>query len=601
MPLPPTLSVPHCIFDHMFDHHPAPQMARLPALTATEADHEAARLASALADIERRERQINTLQAEQVKAVAQYAEGRARLDRVAVWAWGESARRVCAVELADARRVGVHAAESHLNDALALVETAPKVLEKLTEGSVTLQAARAVADELRVVRPELQSAVDRIVAEEVDQVLPARARQVARTRVMEIDPAAAERATAENRRQRFVQVRPSTMVGMASLCAPLPVEQAVACWDALDVHARAARADGDSRTVSQIMADTLVERVTGLTRCTDVPVEVGLVMTDRTLLALDDRPATIPGHGPLPASLARSLAARESTWVRRLVTDPVDDTVTRVETRRRRVEGALRAFVTLRDQRCRGIGCDSKIRDIDHIDDFALGGMTSAGNSSGHCERCHHLEDHAGVTCEAVGCPDPPAPDAEHPPGHDAAAESGRHAAPVLLRWHTPIRRPMVTQAPPALGPGTSTLAQLKQRRRRLLAAKEAAAQPTGAAHRGSEQPMPAQRGPAKPGPVQEEPTQRGSEHPMPAQRGPVQEEPAQPGPAQQEPTQGGPQQPGPAQAGSAQTGPAAPRPGYDQPEGDGGTSAYDGRGTDTAEMADPMFPAVHLGIHDAA
>lgn len=55
------------------------------------------------------------------------------------------------------------------------------------------------------------------------------------------------------------------------------------------------------------MADTLVQRVTGQAQAPEVPVEVHLVMTDRTLLGADDTPARIVGHGPIPASLARSL------------------------------------------------------------------------------------------------------------------------------------------------------------------------------------------------------------------------------------------------------------------------------------------------------
>jgi hypothetical protein len=54
------------------------------------------------------------------------------------------------------------------------------------------------------------------------------------------------------------------------------------------------------------------------------------------------------------------------------------------------------------------------------------------------------------------------------------------YARPVLLRWHTPINRAFITQAPPALGPGTSTLAQLKARRSR----RDAAARSGPVAHR---------------------------------------------------------------------------------------------------------------------
>ena len=102
--------------------------------------------------------------------------------------------------------------------------------------------------------------------------------------------------------------------------------------------------------------------------------------------------------------------------------------------------------------------------------------MTSVGNTAGLCQRCHHLEDgHDGISCEAVGCSEPPEADTDHPPGFDAVGALAReHARPVLLRWHTPIRRPLITQAPPAMGPGTSTLAQINRRRAELEAAKRA-------------------------------------------------------------------------------------------------------------------------------
>ena len=43
------------------------------------------------------------------------------------------------------------------------------------------------------------------------------------------------------------------------------------------------------------MADTLVARVTGQADATAVPVEIQLVVTDRTLLAGDATPALRPG------------------------------------------------------------------------------------------------------------------------------------------------------------------------------------------------------------------------------------------------------------------------------------------------------------------
>jgi len=65
---------------------------------------------------------------------------------------------------------------------------------------------------------------------------------------------------------------------MAILTGYLPMEQGVACYAALRQHADTAVATGDNRTQDQIMADTLVERVTGQARAIDVNVELQLTM-----------------------------------------------------------------------------------------------------------------------------------------------------------------------------------------------------------------------------------------------------------------------------------------------------------------------------------
>ena len=57
------------------------------------------------------------------------------------------------------------------------------------------------------------------------------------------------------------------------------------------------------------MDNTLVERLTGQASAADVAVGVHLVMTDAALLQGDPEPALIPGVGPVPAGVARSLVA----------------------------------------------------------------------------------------------------------------------------------------------------------------------------------------------------------------------------------------------------------------------------------------------------
>ncbi len=75
--------------------------------------------------------------------------------------------------------------------------------------------------------------------------------------------------------------------------------------------AETAKATGDERTKDQIKADTLVERITGQATAAAIPVEVQLVMTSDALLGRSEEPAQLPGHGPLPAFLARRIITRD--------------------------------------------------------------------------------------------------------------------------------------------------------------------------------------------------------------------------------------------------------------------------------------------------
>ncbi|HSP61333.1 MAG TPA: HNH endonuclease, partial [Ornithinimicrobium sp.] len=122
----------------------------------------------------------------------------------------------------------------------------------------------------------------------------------------EVDPAGfmtrARRAAAD----RGVSLRPAPDV-MGLLCARLPAAQAIATPQVLRTHAAGARAAGDPRTLNQLMADELVARVTGRTVVDGIDVEIGLVLTDATLLAGDSAAADLTGYGPLPADLAREL------------------------------------------------------------------------------------------------------------------------------------------------------------------------------------------------------------------------------------------------------------------------------------------------------
>jgi hypothetical protein len=95
--------------------------------------------------------------------------------------------------------------------------------------------------------------------------LAAKVRALVEQRVIEIDPDAAARRATQERAHRHVSIASGTP-GTAHLNASLPVEQATACWHALHDQARGLRADGDPRSISHLMCDTLVERLTGVNK-----------------------------------------------------------------------------------------------------------------------------------------------------------------------------------------------------------------------------------------------------------------------------------------------------------------------------------------------
>lgn len=146
------------------------------------------------------------------------------------------------------------------------------------------------------------------------------------------------------------------------------------------------------------MIDTVVERLIGQTTATDVHVEVSLLMPLAALVDPDDPgPATIEGHGPIPAELARHLlhTSQGRRWWRRLFTSPAGQIVGG-DPLRRRSSGWLARLVALRDQTCRDPFCDAPIRQLDHIRRHQDGGLTTYANGRGVFGRGNQVRELPG-------------------------------------------------------------------------------------------------------------------------------------------------------------------------------------------------------------
>jgi hypothetical protein len=349
---------------------------------------------------------------EELKAAAAAAQTRITMQLYAARARREVAEGVPAAqrsaglgaEVALARRVSPHQGNTLLGVALALTREMPATLAALSAGRLSEWAAAVLVRETAVLTAEHRREVDRQLAPRLSDPDCAgwgvrRLGNEARRIGYRLDPVAAIRRTRKAERDRRVSLRPAPDA-MTYLTALLPVAQGVACYAALAREADSTRARGEEvRGRGQLMADTLVERVTGQSGASGTPVEIELVMTQRTLLEGDGEPAHLVGYGTIPAEAARELVRdADEAWVRRLFTHPESGSLVATDSRRRRFQGQLRHQLVLTNDTCATPWCDAPVRHADHPIPVADGGETTLDNAAGLCEACNYTKELGGWT-----------------------------------------------------------------------------------------------------------------------------------------------------------------------------------------------------------
>ena len=325
--------------------------------------------------------------------------------------------RGVAAQIALARRDSPHRGNRHLGFGKALVHEMPHTLAALSSGVLSEWRATLLVRETACLDAEDRTRADALICKNPaflegsgDRRLIARIRSVTQS----MDPVSQVRRNAKAVADRYVSCRPAPDT-TSYLTGLLPVAQGVAVFAALSRAADSLRAAGDERGRGQIMADTLVERVTGQGRAGQVPVEVQLVLTDRTLLdpgsgAPDS--AHFPGYGSVPGGWARELIGAalkkpgagtrpprtsiSEVTLRRLYADPVSGELVAMESRARQFPPGLARLIRTRDQSCRTPWCDAPIRHIDHIRPHAENGPTSYTNGQGLCEACNQAKEAPG-------------------------------------------------------------------------------------------------------------------------------------------------------------------------------------------------------------
>ena len=334
-----------------------------------------------------------------------------------------------------------------LATARALLTDLPQTFAALARGETSEYRAGIVAKETAILDPEDRRRVDAEVGPRLPGLGDRRVEAEVRGWACRLDPAAVVKRARKAHSERRVTCRPAPET-MTYLSGLLPVCDGVAVYAALDAAAKAAAAAGDPRSRGQVMADTLVARVTGTAAGTH-PVEIQLVMTDRALLAGGSEPVQVHGYGPVPAEVARRwiLALldtdddetdsgtvadtdtespdearprardrrrrrerrdrrdrrdqrhrRGRVWLRRLYTSPDGRHLVAMESSRRSFPTLLRRLIEYRDRVCASPYCGAPIRHIDHIIPAREGGPTSYVNGRGVCANCNHAKEAPGWT-----------------------------------------------------------------------------------------------------------------------------------------------------------------------------------------------------------
>jgi hypothetical protein len=329
-----------------------------------------------------------------------------------------------ALKVAAGLRCTCEQAWGQVRDARTAVEIMPLTFEYVRRGDLTEALHRQLLRKVRRLTDEQAAQVDAHMATlELPSVSVDTFTRQLRLAVDLATAGALPAPPAQSRDVEIVDV--STSTGTASLLVTGPILEIKGLAHRLDVAARtvqqAQRAalkagaagplpfdiDGDlalrGRPLSlrtlryAVLTHTVLD--TDPVQETASPYRLLVTVPVTTLLHMDDAPAMLEGAIPIPAELARELAAGESTWTR-ILTDPITDAHLDVPADVYTPNARMRLQLRLRHPVCAAPGCDrptalasedDHILEFDH-DDPARGGPTSLGNLHRLCWQHHRMK-----------------------------------------------------------------------------------------------------------------------------------------------------------------------------------------------------------------
>ncbi|MGI8721095.1 MAG: DUF222 domain-containing protein [Geodermatophilaceae bacterium] len=344
------------------------------------------------------------------------------------------------------------AAGTRVNLALDLTQRLPATLDGWEQGRICTARARAMSEATSRLSAEDAAFVEDQLLAAAETLSPARLKVKATILADSLDPREIEERHIDAAAGRKVIKEPRED-GMACLWALLPADQAATLWAAINARAVAGHVDrgpdgtrpDDHRTADQRRADALTDLatlyLTGQTNLDPHTGEVGVPprvpawahvqvkLSAELLLGTSTEPATLRGHGPIPASMAIRLAA-DAGW-QRIIYSPTSGALLDVGTTRHDPPPALREFVLTRDQTCTWANCAQPRVDLDHVIPYP-DGPTAADNLDAKCRHHHRTKQRWNFTTE------------RHPDGSSTITTPTGHTYTQPARDHRPpARKPL--------------------------------------------------------------------------------------------------------------------------------------------------------------
>ena len=324
-------------------------------------------------------------------------------------------------DVSTALRLSPNGAQVKIDIARALTNHLPNTCSALAVGEISSAHANAIAR-------ETVSALNRGLPESVifeienraiayaEFHTPSQVGNLVRKVIAQRSPEEFEDAVLSAQEERRVSCFDEPN-GMSTIIALLPAHEAKVVMNALEAHILRSglkmsqgsdqeeknnlskdmlRADALAAIASSYLASSLDE-VTPHRR----PLTVNVTIDLPTLLGLAENPGELAGYGPIPASVAREIAA-DARW-KRFITEPITGNLLDFGREHYEPPQALKDFLIARDRTCRFPGCrrSAILSDLDHAESWSSGGETSPENLGALCRRHHKMKTHHGWQLES--------------------------------------------------------------------------------------------------------------------------------------------------------------------------------------------------------